>query len=280
MSSIDTFRARRTPGARTIAMAAAAAGCVLATGLALAGCGSAASSGSSTPATTAASTATATSTAPATTPTASSSSSGVVSLASVPFPVAQGNTWKFKITTAAGDGTTVSTMSSVVPVAAGQQVTMTSTNDILGTTTTNSSTYVFESDGSIVYPLSENEVSSGVSVSGSGVVWPSAAVIDSGKPSTSDLKLTIKADGETIDTTAHITVQGAGTQTVTVPAGTYTATVVDMTEAFSIEGITASIEIKTWLAPGVGPVKDEVLTNDAGASAVSASEELESFTKG
>ncbi len=278
MSSIDTFRARRTSGARTMAAAAAAAACVLATGLALAGCGAAASSGSSTPATSAASTAT--TTASATTPSTSSSSSGLASLASVPFPVAQGNTWKFKVTTAAGDGTTVSTMSSVVPVAAGQQVTMTSTNDILGTTTTNSSTYVFESDGSIVYPLSENEVSSGVSVSGSGVVWPSAAVIDSGKPSTSELKLTIKADGETIDTTAHITVQGAGTQTVTVPAGTYTATVVDMTEAFSIEGITASIEIKTWLAPGVGPVKDEVLTNDAGASAVSASEELESFTKG
>ena len=66
------------------------------------------------------------------------------------------------------------------------------------------------------------------------------------------------------DVTAHITVKGDGTQSVTVPAGTYTATVVDMTESETIAGITISTEVMTWLANGVGPVKTEVIIDEAG----------------
>ena len=157
---------------------------------------------------------------------------------------------------------------------------MTGTITLLGTTTTHSSTYVFGSDGSITYPLSQFE-SSGVSLSGSsGVFWPPAAVIDSGKPSTSQLKISISESGQKFSTTAHITVQGAGTQSVTVPAGTYDATVVNMTEAVSVEGVTVTIVVRTWLAPGVGPVKDEVISNEAGTDHVTATEVLESFTSG
>ncbi len=272
--SRDTFDARRTPGAGTRVTVAAAAGCLLAAGLALTGCSSAASPGGAGAATPAG-------TATAAAATTSSPAAATASLMSVPFPVAVGNTWTFKVTTSLGDGTTVSKMSAVVPVSDGQQVTMTSTNDIDGSTTSTSETYVFRPDGSILYPLSQFDSSgSGVTVSGSGIVWPPAATIDSGKPSTSELKLSIDADGQKIATTAHITVQGAGTQTVTVPAGTYQATVVDMTEAISVEGVEATVEVTTWLAPGVGPVKDEVLTDEAGTSHVTATEELESFTKG
>jgi len=269
-------------------MTGAAAGCVLAAGLALAGCGSAASSTGT--ATGTSSTDYSTASAGAATPSSGTPSpstsaaagggSGSGNIASVPFPVALGNTWKFKITVGAENGTTVSKMTSVVPVSDGQQVTMTSTNDLLGSTTTTSSTYVFHSDGSIVYPLSQISSGQDVSVTGNGVVWPPASVIDSGTASHSDLKLSIKSGGQTISTTAHITVQGAGTQQVTVPAGTYTATVVNMTEAVAVDGFTVTIVVRTWLAPGVGPVKDEVIENEAGTDHVTATEELKSFTKG
>jgi hypothetical protein len=65
-----------------------------------------------------------------------------------------------------------------------------------------------------------------------------------------------------------------------VPAGTYQATVVLMTENVSVEGFAVTEEVKVWLAHGVGPVKDEVLTNSAGAEKVTVTEELESFKQG
>ena len=77
-----------------------------------------------------------------------------------------------------------------------------------------------------------------------------------------------------------MTVQGAGAATVTVPAGTYQATVVLVTERLEIVGITASIQVRTWLAPGVGPVRELVTTNEGSATSVVADEELLSFTKG
>jgi hypothetical protein len=113
-----------------------------------------------------------------------------------------------------------------------------------------------------------------------GVVWPPASVIASGKPSQSTLNISIKAAGQTLSTTVHVTVQGAGTATVTVPAGTYQTTVVLDTKRLSIVGVTASIQVKTWLAPDVGPVKELVNTNAGRATSVVADEELLSFTKG
>ncbi len=262
------------------ASAVAAAAAVLAAGLALTGCGSAASSASSAGSTGAAAagtkaTASASTTAGAAGAAGTSSASG-----SVPFPVGLGNTWTYKVASGADSGTTVNKMTAVKPAAGGQQVTMTTTDDLLGKNIASNETYIFGSDGSIVYPLTQLQATSGVTVSGNGVVWPPASVIDSGKSSKSDLKLSIKADGEALSTTAHITVQGAGTQTVTVPAGTYQATVVLMTEAVSVAGFTVNDQIKVWLAPGVGPVKDEVLSSSLGSSQPTVTEELESFTKG
>jgi hypothetical protein len=279
---------RRICGARSTAVTAIAAGCVLAAGLALTGCGSAASSAANSTAstTTGGSTASAAASTSSGVPSASTSAAaggGSGSSASVPYPVGVGNTWKYKVIVGTETGTTTDKMTAVVPVSDGQQVTTTSTSDLLGSTSTSTATYVFRSDGSIVYPLNgldESSGSNGVSVTGSGVVWPPASVIDSGKPTTSALKLSIKEEGKSLSTTAHITVQGAGTQTVTVPAGTYQATVVNMTEAFSFEGVSLTIEIRTWLAAGIGPVKDEVIENVAGTSHVTATTELESFTKG
>ena len=105
-------------------------------------------------------------------------------------------------------------------------------------------------------------------------------MIASGKQSQSTLNISIKVEGQSLSTTAHVTVQGEGTATVTVPAGTYQATVVLVTERISIVGITASVEVRTWLAPGAGPVKTQVVTDEGSASTIAATEELVSFTKG
>jgi hypothetical protein len=106
------------------------------------------------------------------------------------------------------------------------------------------------------------------------MTWPPAAT-GSSSGETSHTRT-----GQTLSTTAHVTVQGAGTATVTVPVGTYQTTVVLVTERLEIVGITASIQVKTWLAPDVGPVKELVNTNEGGATSVVADEELLSFTKG
>ena len=175
--------------------AAATAAAMLAAGLALAGCGSAASS-------------------------ATSSTSGGTpagASASVPFPVAVGNTWNYKITTCSESGTTVNKMTAVTPVPAGQQVTMLTTDHVGSVNGSAKQTYLFHADGSIGYPLGSFSPGSGVTVTSNGIVWPPASVIASGKPSQSTLNISIKAAGQTLSTTAHVTVQGAATATVTVP---------------------------------------------------------------
>jgi hypothetical protein len=65
---------------------------------------------------------------------------------------------------------------------------------------------------------------------------------------------------------------------VTVPAGTYQATVVNQTMTETVLGHRANTVVRTWLAPGVGPVQSEVL-NKGTAGGLLVREELKSFTK-
>jgi hypothetical protein len=254
-------------GPATVALATVA-------GLALAGCGTSA-------ATSATSGAASSTTAPghAATSSATPGSGGVVSAASLPFPVAVGNTWVYDSSVSSGGPTSTVTnkILSVVPVTGGSRVTE-SYADSLSSSTTRS-TYIFHSDGTITFPLSQATGGTLVSSSG-GILLPSAADIATGKPYRSVLTLGFKQNGQTVKETSHVTVRGAGTATVTVPAGTYRATIVDMTMVMTVSGITVSIQIRTWVANGVGQVKSEVLTGVADHSAVTGIEELKSFTKG
>jgi hypothetical protein len=213
---------------------------------------------------------------------ASSSASSSTSLASsstVPFPVGVGDTWTYKSTY----GQTINKMTAVTPVSGGQQVTMTTTSTVLGSTSQNTAYYVINSDGSITLPFSQfNTTTSGTSIkliSGS-LFWPPAAALAAGQVSHSTLKIEFKADGVDQRVTAHVAVKGAGTQSVTVPAGTYTATVVDMTMSETVEGITVGDTVTTWLAPGVGPVKSEAILDEAGTQHVAAENQLVSFKAG
>ena len=64
-------------------------------------------------------------------------------------------------------------------------------------------------------------------------------------------------------------VKGEGTQTVSVPAGTYQATVIDETMNEKFSGVAVNMDIRTWVANGVGPVKSEMTSNAAGRTAIS-----------
>lgn len=214
----------------------------------------------------------------------SAGSTSVVSSNSVPFPVAVGNTWTYKDTTAVTAGTSVDKIAAVKAVSGGQQVTMDSTITIAGTTTHSSGYFIFHPDGSITYPFSQFGTGSSqakVTLISGDIIWPPASQLESGQVSHDILKIEITVGGHTEDVTSHIAVKGEGTQSVTVPAGTYSAAVVGMTESETIAGIALTSQITTWLATGVGPVKTEVSVSEgSSAGTIAAQNVLTSFTKG
>jgi hypothetical protein len=236
-------------------------------GLAVAGCSSGSSpSGSSSPSPAAGS--------------ASPGSGGAAassggSFAGTPlFPVAVGNTWVYRVTTAGlAAGTAVDKITAVAPVAGGDQVT--TTHKLHGTSVTE--TFLFGSNGSITMPLTSlGSGSSTFTIKSGGIVWPSQAQIDSGQPYKSTIAAKVTVAGQSRNISTHVTVQGAGPATVTVPAGTYHTTVINDTLAENFMGVSVSIRIRTWMAKGIGPVKSQVTTNGTTVSG----EELTSFTTG
>jgi hypothetical protein len=255
--------------------AGAVAALVVAAGLVLAGCGT---GGSGSPGT--AGSSGSGSQSAGTGSGSSGGSTSVVSSGSVPFPIAVGNTWKYNDTS----GKTVDKIVSVTSVSGGQQVRMVSAITVLGITSHSTGYFIFHPDGSISYPFSQfssGSTSTRVTLLSGNVIWPSASQLASGQVAHDTLKIEFITNGVKHDVTAHITVKGDGTQSVSVPAGSYSATVVDMTESETIEGIAVSSEVKTWLANGVGPVKSEVIVSEGGHKGTVADvNQLTSFTKG
>jgi hypothetical protein len=242
---------------------------VFAAALAVAGCGPSGGSAAGSPASSAgnASAASSHSASPA-----QNGSGTAVSLDN--YPIGVGNTWVYQNSLG---GTVTNKMIAVTPVSTGTQVTETNDIDLTaGAPTTNQEVYVFNNDGSITYPTSQ--FGSSVSVQG-GIAWPTPAEIASGQPYTSTLQITIN-QGQAQTETAHVTVQGAGSASVTVPAGTYSTQIVDMTMATTVQGYSVNIEVQTWLANGVGPVQSQVTTTELGTSHVADELKLQSFTKG
>jgi hypothetical protein len=269
---------RRTAGVFAVGAAAA--------GLVLTGCGKTTGSAAAGPATGAATSAAATS-GGGSTPTASAAATGsasqssvVVSSGALPFPTTVGDTWSYSNS----NGTSsVNKIASATQVSAGQQVTMATTFKDNGTTTHDSYEYIIEPNGQISLPTSQfAPSSSGVTfkVISGGIYWPSAAQLASGQPVHTTLTMEFTIAGKAQKITEHITSQGQGTQSVTVPAGTYSASVVNVTESATIEGYSTTIDDKTWLASGVGPVQSELIDAEGGKTSIDNKEELTSFVKG
>jgi hypothetical protein len=197
---------------------------------------------------------------------------------SIPFPVAVGDTWVYQ-TTAGLNGANSLTTNKIVsagPTAAGYQVTMSETTGQAGSVSTVQQVYIFYPDGTIGYPVTD---ANGVSATGNGVRWPDAAGLASGQVYHSVLPVQVSQAGGSYQN-ANVTVQGAGMAPVTVPAGTYQATVVDMTIATKVGGFSTAVEVRTWLAPATGPVRSEVFVHAGGKTQLITTNRLLSFTRG
>jgi hypothetical protein len=241
----------------------------------LAGCGASASSSNVASGTTSSTTAPSASVSVSATPVATSSSSVT---GSALYPIAVGNTWVYQTTASVSgeNGLQTTKVLSVVPVSGGQRVTMSETTDLDGVKTTSNDDTIFYSDGKIAYPVAGGEVS----VLNGGVLWPTPAELASGKVFHSVLRIKVLKSGPDQDQNANVTVQGQGTSMVTVPAGTYQATLVTMTFSVKVGSESSTEEVQTWAAPGTGPVKTKVSVHATANIALTSTQELVSFTKG
>ena len=240
--------------------------------VALAGCGSAAgtsSAASSSPAAAASSATGTTSATPAATP------GSVVAAGSIPFPVAVGNTWVYQVVTSINNAHAVDTKKvvEVTPMPGGHRVTMSDSGGS-GAADSTLQHYLFYGNGQIGFPVNEAH---GVSVvSSNGVTWPNAADAASGRAYHSVLNIKLSS-GQV--KTANVTVQGGGTQSVSVPAGTYRATVVTMTMVSEVGNFTTTAVVKVWTAAGTGPVKTQQVVKAGGKTQLITTSELVSFTR-
>jgi hypothetical protein len=244
--------------------------------VALAGCGASASSSDAASGTTSPAATSSASSSPSATP--GTTSNSFVATGSTLYPIAVGNTWVYQTTASISgeDGLQTNKVLSVVPVAGGQRVTMSQTTGLHGVKTTSDENLIFYSNGKIAYPVASGEVS----VLGSGVLWPTAAELASGQVFHSVLRIKVLKSGPVQDQDANVTVQGQGTSTVTVPAGTYQATLVTMTMSLKVGDESSTEEVQTWVAPGTGPVKTKVSLGTLGSTVLTSTDELLSFTKG
>jgi len=268
--------ARRTAAAFAVTAAAA--------GLVLTGCGPS-NSPSAVGTNSAGATSAAASSGASSAATSSASQSSVVvgsSGTTLPFPTTVGDTWKYSNS----NGTSsVNTIASNTQVAAGQQVGMAISFTDNGTTTHANYDYIVQPNGEISLPTGQftsgfSNAGASIKVVSGGIFWPSAAQLASGQPIHTTLVMAIDVSGTKETITEHITSQGEGTQSVTVPAGTYNATVISVSEEADVMGYKTTIDQKTWLANGIGPVQSEILTVDGSATDLSNKQELTSFTKG
>jgi hypothetical protein len=268
---------RRPAGALAVAAVVA--------GLALTGCGAASGSGSTAGATTsgAGSAASSGSTASAASGTTSAApAAAVVSSGSLPFPTTVGDTWNYSNS---NGSTSENKITSATQVAAGEEVAMAITFKDNGATTHSSWDYIVEPSGQIALPTSQftssmSSAGGAFKILSGGIYWPTAAQVSSGQPIHSTLVMQITIEGKTEKISEHITSTGEGSQTVTVPAGTYTASVVNVAESASVEGYNLTIDDKTWLAKGVGPVQSELISVDGSTTSITNKQVLTSFVKG
>jgi hypothetical protein len=255
--------------------AAAAAGLVLTGCHSSSGTGAAAPSSSSAPNSAAAGSAPASGSASGTATAGSGSSAVTVGY----FPAEVGDTWVYQVSLDGSKGTVTNQVVAVAPTAGGTEVTMKDTNTVTGTSQVSTFQYIIHPDGSISIPVNFGAGST-LKLKSGGLAWPSPAQLASGQPVNNTIVMTGSVGGKSMTVTANAVVKGDGTQAVSVPAGSYSATVIDEVETEKLLGVATSFDIKTWVANGMGPVKEEMTSNADGSSVITTSEQLTSFTKG
>ncbi len=210
--------------------------------------------------------------------TSSSSVPSSASGTSIPFPVAVGDTWVYRTRSnvTGGSGTTTNRIVAAGPTSAGYRVAMASTSDVAATSASTEPVFYFHSDGTIAYPVTQV---GGISVKGS-VLWPDAAGLLYGYAYHSVLRVQVSTGSSVQYENANVTVQGAGTNSVTVPAGTYSALLVRMTFSMKLGDVATTTVISNWLAASIGPVKTEEVVTAGGKTQLVTTSELVKFGKG
>lgn len=195
----------------------------------------------------------------------------------MPFPVAVGNTWRYRLVVGPKRGIAIAKMLAVSPSSNGKQVSVRNTDIIAGQHLGRTQKYIFGSDGTITIPLGSL---GGELKMSSGVRWPSASQIAAGQPATTNLTVQAGASGRSSRLVARVVVRGLGTSSVIVPAGRFRAIVVGMTLTLKAAGVREVVTTRNWMAPGIGPVKIETLLTEKGTTKVVGLESLISFKHG
>jgi hypothetical protein len=113
----------------------------------------------------------------------------------------------------------------------------------------------------------------GARLASANVNWPSPAALAPGRPRTS----TVTGSFLGFKTTERVTVTEVGPAMVTVPAGSYRATLLEQAVTERSGGREV---MKSWVVNGIGQVKTETTVNVKGGRSVSSVQALTSFTKG
>jgi hypothetical protein len=210
-------------------------------------------------------------------PVSSSSIPVSASGTSIPFPAAVGDTWLYqtKSGVTGESGTTTNRIVAAGPTSVGYRVAMASTSDIAGTSASTAPVFYFHADGTIAYPVTQV---GGISVQGS-VLWPDSAGLLYGYPYHSVLRVQVATGGSVQYENANVTVQGAGTSSLTVPAGTYSTLMVKMTFSMKLGNVATTAVISNWLASSVGPVKTQEVVSAGGKTQLVTTSELLKFGK-
>jgi eukaryotic-like serine/threonine-protein kinase len=178
------------------------------------------------------------------------------------LPAATGNTWTYQTTFGGQASTSTETVTSATPAAGGQNVVLTTTSSGSPPIT---NTFLFQDNGQIT---AAQVSGSGFSASTSGVIFTIPTKDDIVALKSFSNTATTTEAGQTV--TFSTTSAGAGTEQVTVPAGTFTAYRLTLTISFTIPGAAAppsAINEVIDLVENVGIVKvtsdfgDEVLVS-------------------
>ena len=190
------------------------------------------------------------------------------------IPAQLGDTWVYAVDSSVfGKGTETVRITAVKPVAGSQRATMAVSLRLSGSTAPLNFTAQFTeaADGSITFTSTSFM---GARLAFSSVSWPSPAALTPGRPRTSTITQTGLLGSRT---TEHVIITDIGPALVTVPAGSYQATLLEQT-------VTASAgspnTVKTWIVNGIGQVKTETTVIVEGKPFASSVQTLTSFTKG
>jgi len=175
----------------------------------------------------------------------------------------------------------VKKITGITPVPGGRRVSMAITYSVYGIPKKFHQDYLFGTDGSISFPPPGPITSASSHANAGNVIVPPLSVVNSGRPVTWTVKMPpVRLAGRRISGETRFTVQGGGTASVTVPAGTYRVTVVNVTASGTSSGVErpAVMVQRMWFAPHVGEVGEEIIAASSGSRQVLTTEKLQSFT--